>query len=206
LLKDVHNQLKTLKMKKLSSILLIATAALGFQACKSSSSSSSSTDSTTVTKDSTAKTTVSAAPVDKDDSTFAVTAANDGMAEVAAGNMAQQKAVSPRVKAFATMMVTDHGKAGAELAAIAKTKNITLPSAPDADKQKMAADMNKMTGKDFDKDYVNGMVDGHEKAVKLFTDASTSLKDSTLRAFAVKTLPTLKMHLDSIKAIKASMK
>jgi len=193
-------------MKKLSSILVIGVAALAFQACKSGSSSSATTDSTTVTKDTTTKTVTSTAPVDKGDSTFVVTAAKDGMAEVAAGKMAQNQAVSQRVKNFANMMVTDHTKAGDELAAIAKSKNITLPTAPDADAQKMAADMGKMTGKSFDKDYVNGMVKGHENAVKLFTDASTSLKDSTLRAFAVKTLPTLKMHLDSIKAIKASMK
>jgi putative membrane protein len=194
-------------MKKLRSILVLGVAALAFQACKSNSNNSSSTtDSTTVTKDTTTKVVTSTAPVDKGDSTFAVTAANDGMAEVAAGKMAEQKAVSPRVKAFATMMVTDHSKAGDELAAIAKTKNITLPSAPNADAQKMAADMDKMTGKDFDKDYVNGMVKGHENAVKLFTDASQNCKDSTLKAFATKTLPTLKMHLDSIKAIKASMK
>ena len=193
-------------MKKLSSILVIGVAALAFQACKSGSGSSSTTDSTTVTKDTTTKTVTSTTPVDKGDSTFVVTAAKDGMAEVAAGKMAQNQAVSQRVKNFANMMVTDHTKAGDELAAIAKSKNITLPTAPDADAQKMAADMGKMIGKDFDKDYVNGMVDGHEKAVKLFTDASQTLKDSTLRAFAISTLPTLKMHLDSIKAIKASMK
>ena len=193
-------------MKKLRSILVIGVATLAFQACKSGSGSSSTTDSTTVTKDSTTKTVTSTTPVDKGDSTFVVTAAKDGMAEVAAGKMAQNQAVSQRVKNFANMMVTDHTKAGDELAAIAKSKNITLPTAPDADAQKMAADMGKMIGKDFDKDYVNGMVDGHEKAVKLFTDASQTLKDSTLRAFAISTLPTLKMHLDSIKAIKASMK
>jgi putative membrane protein len=193
-------------MKKLSSLLMIAVTAVAFQACKSNSNSSTSTDSTTVTKDTTTKVVTSTAPVDKGDSTFVVTAAKDGMAEVAAGKMAQNQAVSQRVKNFANMMVTDHTKAGDQLAAIAKSKNITLPTAPDADAQKMAADMGKMTGKSFDKDYVNGMVEGHEKAVKLFTDASTTLKDSTLKAFAINTLPTLKMHLDSIKAIKASMK
>jgi putative membrane protein len=196
-------------MKKLSSMMMIGLAALAFQACKSSTSSSS-TDSTSMTKDSTAKDTsmkmASTTPVDKDDSTFVVTAASDGMAEVNAGKMAEQKAVSARVKSFAAMMVADHSKAGDELAAIAKTKNITLPSGPTADQQKMADDMGKMSGKDFDKDYVTGMVGGHEKAVKLFTDASNNCKDPDLKAFATKTLPTLKMHLDSIKAIKASMK
>jgi putative membrane protein len=196
-------------MKKLSLITLVAFTALAFQACKGSGSGSS-TDSSAATKDTTAKDTsakmASSGPVDKSDSTFAVTAANDGMAEVAAGKIAQQKAVNPRVKAFADMMVTDHTKAGDELAAIAKTKNIALPSIPGADAQKKANDMGKMSGKAFDKDYINAMVKGHEKAVKLFTDASENCKDADLKAFATKTLPTLKMHLDSIKAIKSSMK
>ena len=52
------------------------------------------------------------------------------MAEVNMGKQAQQKATSPRIKSFAAMMVTDHTKAGDELAGIAKTKNITLPSGP----------------------------------------------------------------------------
>ncbi len=34
------------------------------------------------------------------------------------------------------MMVTDHTKAGDELAAIAKSKNITLPTAPDVQMHK----------------------------------------------------------------------
>jgi putative membrane protein len=199
-------------MKKFSSILMIAATAMAFQACKSNTTANSSSgaiDSTNISKDSASKTTeapVSTTPVDKSDSTFAVTAAKDGMAEVAAGKMAQNQAVNQRVKNFATMMVTDHTRIGNDLTAIAKSKNIPLPTAPGADAQKKAADMSKMKGESFDKDYVNAMVDGHKKAVKLFTDASTSLKDSTLKAFAVNTLPTLKMHLDSIKAIKASMK
>ena len=36
------------------------------------------------------------------------------------------------------------------------------------------------------------MVDGHKKAVKLFEDASKNCKDADLKAFATKTLPTLK--------------
>ena len=48
--------------------------------------------------------------------------------------------------------------------------------------------------------------DGHKKAVKLFEDASLNCKDADLKAFATKTLPTLKMHLDSIQAIHDKMK
>ncbi|HTI60299.1 DUF4142 domain-containing protein [Mucilaginibacter sp.] len=195
-------------MKRLSLMMMVVFAAFAFQACQNKAKDSTeSADSANMTKDtSTNPSATGGIAVDENDAKFVTTAANDGMAEVAAGKLAQQKAVSKRVKAFADMMVTDHTKAGDELAAIAKTKNITLPAAPDADAQKKAEDMGKMSGKDFDKDYVNAMVDGHEKAVKLFTDASENCKDADLKAFATNTLPTLKMHLDSIKAIKASMK
>jgi putative membrane protein len=195
-------------MKKLSSIMMIALSALAFQACNNGAKDSkAAADSSNVVKDTSKNSAATGGiAVDADDAKFVTTAASDGMAEVNAGKLAQQKASSARIKSFASMMVTDHSKAGDELAAIAKTKNITLPTGPDADQQKMAADLSSKSGKDFDKAYVDGMVDGHEKAVKLFTDASQNCKDADLKAFATKTLPTLKMHLDSIKAIKASMK
>jgi len=195
-------------MKKLSSIMMIALAAFASQACNNGAKDSKgAADSANATKD-TSKTpsATGGIAVDKDDAKFVTTAANDGMAEVAVGKIAQDKAVSRRVKSFATMMVTDHTKAGDDLAALAKTKNITLPATPDADAQKKADDLSKKTGKDFDKAYVDAMVAGHEGAVKLFTDASQNCKDADLKDFATKTLPTLKMHLDSIKAIKKSMK
>lgn len=195
-------------MKKLSSIMMISLAALAFQACNNGTKDSKeAADSANMTKDTSNNAAVTGGiAVDKDDAKFVTTAANDGMAEVALGKMAAAKATRSSVKKFADMMVTDHTKAGDELAALAKTKNITLPAAPDADAQKKADDLDKKTGKDFDKAYVDAMVDGHESAVKLFTDASENCKDADLKAFATKTLPTLKMHLDAIKGIKASMK
>jgi putative membrane protein len=195
-------------MKKLSSIMMIALAALAFQACKNGTKDSKeAADSTNVAKDTSKSSAATGSiAVDESDAKFVTTAASDGMAEVNAGKIAQGKARNARIKAFADMMVTDHTKAGDELATIAKTKNITLPTGPNADQQKMAADLNAKSGKKFDKAYVDDMVDGHKKAVKLFEDASQNCKDADLKAFATKTLPTLKMHLDSIKAIKASMK
>ncbi|MDB5024083.1 MAG: hypothetical protein JWP78_1838 [Mucilaginibacter sp.] len=194
-------------MKKLSLITMIAMATLAFQACRNNAKDSkAAADSANVTKDTSRNSAATGGiAVDENDAKFASTAANAGMTEVNAGKMAQEKAVSTRVRNFATMMVNDHTKAGDELAAIAKTKNITLPAEPDADSKKMTADMGKKTGKDFDKAYVDQMVDDHKKAVKLFEDASKNCKDADLKAFAAKTLPTLKMHLDSVRAIHDKM-
>ena len=104
------------------------------------------------------------------------------------------------------MMITDHGKANDELKAIATAKNITLPDSVDSDHQKKMADLSKKSGADFDKAYVDAMVDGHKKTLDLMKDAAKNCKDADLKAFAAKTAPTVQMHLDAINKIKDGMK
>jgi len=128
---------------------------------KGPSSDNNKTDSTvtTVKTDST-KTDSSASAMS--DTTFASKAAVGGMAEVALGKMAESKGASKAVKEFGSMMVMDHGKANAELISIAKAKNITLPAGLDAENQAKSDSLSKLS-RDFDKAYVQAMVEGHQK-------------------------------------------
>ncbi|MDN5285650.1 MAG: hypothetical protein JWR38_1924 [Mucilaginibacter sp.] len=194
-------------MKKLSLMMMFMLSAWMFQACNNATKNDSkeSADSTNAVKDSTTSGATGIA-VDSVDAKFATSAANAGLAEVAVGKVAEQKAVNQQVKAFAAMMVKDHSKANDELTAIAKTKNITLPTEPGEDKQKELADLSAKSATDFDKAYVNAMVDGHKKAVALFEDGSKNCKNPELKAFATNTLPTIKGHLAEIETIKKGMK
>lgn len=144
--------------------------------------------------------------VDKSTSEFMVKVADVGMTEVKLGQMAQDKGMNPRVKDFGAMMVKDHSAAGDELKNLAGQKNVTLPATVGDDHQKKIDDLNKKSGKDFDKAYVKAMVDGHQSAVNDFEKASKDTKDADIKAWVDKTLPTLKMHLDSAKAIQKGMK
>jgi putative membrane protein len=201
-------------MKKLSYAIVIAFAALAFQSCNSKPKDAKDTaDSLNQTKDTTkvdsaAKDTSSksAMAVTGDDAKFATAAANGGMAEVALGKLAEQKSANAQIKSFGAMMVTDHGKANDELMALAKTKNITLPATVDADHQKKMDDLSKLSGKDFDKAYVDAMVDGHKKTLDLMQDEAKNGKDADLKAFATKVAPTVQMHLDAINKIHDSIK
>jgi putative membrane protein len=135
------------------------------------------------------------------DQPFVTAAASDGMAEVELGKLAGEKATNASVKAFAQRMVTDHSKAGDELKSLASSKQITLPAAIDA-KHKAAHDrLAKLAGSEFDRAYVREMVAGHKKAVSAFTTESMSGKDSDIKAWAGKTLPTLREHLTLIEAL-----
>ncbi|MGZ3871625.1 MAG: DUF4142 domain-containing protein [Mucilaginibacter sp.] len=195
-------------MKKLSYAIMIAVAAYAFQGCNSGTKDAKeNADSLNKTKDTTTNVAATGGiAVTSDDAKFATDAANGGMAEVALGKLAQQKAVNAQVKNFADMMVTDHTKANDELTAIAKEKNITLPVTVDADHQKKMDDLSKLSGKDFDKAYVDAMVDGHKKTLDLLQNAAKNCSDTTLKAFAAKTAPVVQMHLDAINKIHDAIK
>ncbi|RKR80324.1 putative membrane protein [Mucilaginibacter gracilis] len=195
-------------MKKLSYLLMIAGAMYTLQACNSHPKDAKETaDSVNKTKDTTTNAmNTGGIAVTNDDAKFATAAATGGMAEVALGKLALTKTANPAIKDFATMMVTDHGKANDQLMAIARTKNITLPAAVDSTHQKKMDKLSKLSGTDFDKAYVDAMVDGHKKTLSLLQDEAKDGKDADLKAFAETTAPTVQMHLDAINKIHSSMK
>jgi len=140
------------------------------------------------------------------DTGFVSEAAIGGMAEVELGKMASTKAANAEVKKFAQMMVTDHTNANNELKALAQKKGWTLPAEPDSSHKATMDDLRSRVGADFDKAYVEEMVDDHEEDVAAFENKAKNATDPDLKAFAEKTLPTLRKHLDAIKAIQAKMK
>jgi putative membrane protein len=132
------------------------------------------------------------------DSDFMTKAASGGMLEVELGKEVAARAVTPEAKKFAQQMVTDHTKANKELMALATKKNITLPTALGDDHQKVLKDVTEEKGVKMDQEYLREMLKDHEEDVKEFTDASIKASDPDIKAFATKTLPVLKMHLDMV--------
>lgn len=195
-------------MKKLIYLCAVATTVLAMQACNGGTKDAKDTaDSLNKTKDTTSNVMATGGiAVEPSEAKFATEAAVGGMAEVALGKLALEKSTNAQVKEFATMMVSDHGKANEELMAIAKMKNITLPMTVDADHQKKMDDLSKKTGADFDKEYVSAMVDGHKSTLKLMQDEAKDGKDADLKAFAGKTAPVVQAHLTMINKIHDSMK
>jgi len=147
----------------------------------------------------TASSTMTAKPED-----FMKDAAQGGMAEVKMGQPAAKNAKDPEVKKFGQMMVTDHTAAGKDLEAVAKKKNFTLPS--DIGSHQSTYDkLSKLTGADFDKEYVSEMVSDHEADLKDFQRQADNGTDPDVKAFAAKVVPVIQKHLDAIKAIQAKM-
>lgn len=125
--------------------------------------------------------------------TFLTHAAQDGEAEIELGRMAQEKAADAKVKDFGARMQKDHGNANAELRAIAAKKRLTIPGGP-GPHAAMMKKLGSLQGAAFDSAYMRAMVDDHAKAVKEF-EMATKSPDADVKAFAEKTLPTLREHL-----------
>jgi putative membrane protein len=142
------------------------------------------------------------------DQHFVMEAAKGGLAEVELGKLAKDKASSDQVKQFAQRMVDDHSKANDELKSIAQNKNITLPTNLDAKDKALQDRLSKLSGEQFDKMYMQHMLQDHRKDVAAFRTESKSGKDPDVKAFAAKTLPTLEEHLkqaqDTNKAVGTS--
>jgi putative membrane protein len=137
------------------------------------------------------------------DATFYKKAAEGGIAEVDAGNLAQQKGNTQEVKDFGAMMVKDHSAANDKLRALAASKNISLPTSASIGEMATKAKLDMLSGDTFDKSYIKSQIKDHYGAIALFKKEIASGQDPDAKAFASATLPTLRMHLKKIKAIAA---
>ncbi|MDB5025613.1 MAG: hypothetical protein JWP78_3368 [Mucilaginibacter sp.] len=130
---------------------------------------------------------------------FIIVASIGNLQEASAGQLAAQKGKRPEVRSFGQMMVKDHGQAEQLLMQLAKTKGYNLPAAATDGIQ---PDLNlKNAGDNLDRLYVHAMVNGHRSTVQMFQTYATTGKDPDVRAFAQRTLPTLKAHLAAIMTL-----
>ena len=110
------------------------------------------------------------------------------------------------MKAFAKKMVEDHGKANAELKTLAGKKKFTLPTDVNEDQKEAFDELSKLSGMEFDKKYVEIMVDDHKADVDAFQEQADDGEDADVKAFAAKYLPTIKSHYEMIKGISDKLK
>ena len=138
------------------------------------------------------------------DADFYKRSAQGGIAEVELGNLAQQKSSNQSVKDFGAMMVKDHSAANEKLKAIADPKDISLPTRASVGQMATKAKLEVLSGEAFDKSYIKGMIKDHQQDIAMFKKEAASGQDRDAKAYAKATLPTLELHLKTIRSIAAS--
>jgi putative membrane protein len=163
---------------------------------------------TTATKDGAKPSTAATADrkLDRHTENFFKEGAAGGMAEVELGKLAAGKATNAEVKQFGEMMVKDHSGANAKLMALAKERQIALPTELDGKHKRASENLGKKQGADFDKDYMDLMVKDHKSTIDLFEDTVKKSEDAEVKKFASATLPTLQEHLKLAQALQDKVK
>ncbi len=145
------------------------------------------------------------APGAMDDGLFAAAASAAGLCEVASARLAAERGSSDEVKRFATQMMNDHTKANQELMGLAVASRMALPNTPPITGRAEEAALSGLSGEKFDKCYIKGQLAAHIQAVGLFEAEAERGQDPQLKAWAAKTLPTLKHHLHEVKTMHEQM-
>lgn len=123
--------------------------------------------------------------------------------EIAAAKIALNKAESSDVKAFAQKLVDDHGDALTKVQTVAKQKDVTLPTEPDAQHKAMADKLEKESGDAFDKMYMeNAGTKDHKMVLSKLQSDAKNIKDPDVKALADAHTPVVEQHLKSAEQMK----
>jgi putative membrane protein len=131
----------------------------------------------------------------RQDSRFIFDAASSNLLEIRLGQAAQSKASNPSVKQFGQQMVTDHTNLQSQLTAtISKGGTQYKPGMTDDDEKEVER-LEKLSGADFDRQYMTAMVQHHQEDVATFQTQSQSARSTEARQIITTSLPILQRHL-----------
>lgn len=144
---------------KRTGILAIAFAAAVAVGC------SNDTDRTASTAGDGSAVGTSGAGITAGDRDFVRDVATMNMAEMELARLASERATDPNTKKFAQMMLNDHPAAGDKLKAFATERKIEVPAQVDDKHRDVHEKLAAKSGLEFDKEYADAMVQGHEDFV-----------------------------------------
>lgn len=137
------------------------------------------------------------------DAAFLQSAGQAAEAEIALAALAQKQAADARIKALADVLKRDHEAARTELQKLAKLKKVEL-TAMTVTQLATHSRLEKMTGKEFDRAWVEAIIELHRDARGLFSRASRSA-DPDVKAFAGLQAKVLEEHLKRAKELQGEV-
>lgn len=131
--------------------------------------------------------------------------------DIDAGKLAEQKAQSANVKAFAKRMVTDHTGVNQAAVQLAQKLHLTPQSNPTSQSLKEGGEQNVaklsgLSGQAFDKAYIDHEVAYHQSVLDALDKVLIpSAQNAELKALLVKVRPAFVDHLNHAKMIQSSL-
>ena len=143
--------------------------------------------------------------VHQTDDEFVRFAVAGSIAEVELGQVAADHGFTAQVKQFGRKMVEDHDKAGKDAKALATKMNVPVPTALDGEHAALKSKLLGLKGPEFDRVYMDAMVDDHRKTADAFRAEAQNGTDPAVKALASKTLPTIEAHQKMAEQIDSTL-
>lgn len=124
--------------------------------------------------------------------------------EIEGGKAAESKASSPDVKQFAQKMVTDHTQMLNDLKTLAQQKGVALPESASLKDMAQMKLMERSSGAEFDKKYMDEMVKDHQKDLKEVQDLAAKTNDADFKAALQTAGAKINGHLQLAQRIASS--
>lgn len=140
------------------------------------------------------------------DAQFLVDASEMNLEAIHLGQLAQQRGHDTNVKELGNSMVEAHTVSQRNLTELAKTKMVSIPTSTTNDSRDAHTKLNRNSGQDFDKAYVDLMVDKHKDAIELYEKAARDSNDTEIQNWATTSLRDLRQHLDQAIATQKQSK
>jgi putative membrane protein len=127
--------------------------------------------------------------------------------EIASAQQAQGKDIAPEVMNYAKMIEQEHKADLDKLEALSKKIGVEPTLGAQATQRvkglKVLAMLTPVNGKDFEKKYIDAMVQDHTEDLNLIdTDLSKDVKNPELKAQIAETRSHIAMHLDKAKQLQ----
>jgi putative membrane protein len=136
------------------------------------------------------------------DKTFVEQAGAGNLAEAELGQLAEQRAERPAVKEFGRWMYTDHGLTATKwLEAILRDEHETFHPTLTSEQTQLKQRLEGLRGSEFDRQYVEHMVQDHEKTIPIFEKEAKDGHNPWLKAYAEDLTPVLQQHLAEAKEL-----
>jgi putative membrane protein len=135
------------------------------------------------------------------DKTFLYDASQGNIFEINLAKLALQKSQDANVRNFATKMITDHEMLGREMKPLAVKLHAKEPTGPSLGDRAKYQELKLKSGTDFDRAYVETMVNGHNEDLKKFIDEEQKTSNPDVKTAVAKAETTIREHTQMIDNI-----
>jgi putative membrane protein len=136
---------------------------------------------------------------------FLSSAAKASASEIKISELARERSANPEVKRYAERIIADHEKMNQDIRRFAERRGTTVSMTPDEMHAMTATHVSKLSGDQFDREYMTEMAADHAKLAIKFEGKSRQDEDREIQQWAASQLPIFREHFQMAQRISQQL-